>query len=62
MSDTPLDRAHARMEAATDDSHARLGFYERLADAEVFLLLEKEPEGDHLTPQVFDPGHRHHTT
>jgi SseB protein N-terminal domain len=54
MSDTPLDLAHARMAAAIEDDHARLGFYERLADAEVFLLLEKEPEDDHLAPQVFD--------
>jgi len=33
MTDTPLDRAHARMLAAPEDDTARLGFFERLADA-----------------------------
>ncbi|GAA6179672.1 MULTISPECIES: SseB family protein [unclassified Shimia] len=55
MSDlTPLDQAHASMEAATQDDAARLRFYERLADAELFLLLEKEPENDKIAPEVFE--------
>ena len=47
---TPLDLAHAEME--TSDA-ARLRFYERLADAELFLLLDSEPEGDQITPRLF---------
>lgn len=47
---TPLDLAHADME--TNDA-ARLRFYERLADAELFLLLDAEPVGDHMTPRLF---------
>ncbi|MDJ0639991.1 MAG: SseB family protein [Paracoccaceae bacterium] len=50
---TPLDTAHAAMEKAPADDNARLRFYERLADAELFLLLETE-EGDALTPRLFD--------
>lgn len=50
---TPLDRAHAEMEGAPTDDAARLRFYERLADAELFLLLDKEPEGERISPEVF---------
>jgi hypothetical protein len=51
---TPLDAAHAAMSAAPDDDAARLRFYARFAEAEVFLLLEREAEGEVLTPRVFD--------
>ncbi|GHA45618.1 hypothetical protein GCM10008927_08260 [Amylibacter ulvae] len=51
---TPLDTAHAAMEAAPDDSTARLQFYERLADSEMFLVLEREPDGDKISPVIFD--------
>ncbi|NDR59420.1 SseB family protein [Aliiruegeria sabulilitoris] len=55
MSDetTPLDAAHAAMMAAPEDGAARLRFYERLADSELFLLLEKEAEDDSIAPQLF---------
>lgn len=53
MTQTPIDRAHAAMEAAPDDDTARLAFYERLADAELYLLLEAEPEGRDITPRIF---------
>lgn len=53
MIETPLDQAHAAMEAAPGDDAARLRFYERLADSELFLLLESDPEGDQITPQIF---------
>lgn len=56
MTQTPLDEAHAAMMAAPDDDAQRLRFFERLGDAELFLLLETEAEGDAVTPQVFDPG------
>lgn len=56
MTDTSLDRAHAAMTAAPEDDRQRLTFYERLADNELFLLLDEEPEGDAVTPTVFDTG------
>jgi len=51
--DTALDRAHAAMQAEPEDTAARLRFFERLLDGELFLLLEREAEGDDLTPEVF---------
>jgi fructose-specific component phosphotransferase system IIB-like protein len=54
MTETPLDLAHAAMEAAPADDAARLRFYERLADAELFLLLTKEAEGENISPELFE--------
>jgi hypothetical protein len=51
---TPLDQAHAAMEAAPDDDAARLKFYERLADGELFLALEAEAREDRIKPVVFE--------
>lgn len=51
---TALDTAHAAMEAAPEDDAARLRFYERLADSEMFLLLAREAEGDAIEPETFD--------
>lgn len=52
---TPLDLAYDAMAAAPDgDDAPRLRFYERLADGEMILLLEKEAEGETLAPRVFD--------
>lgn len=42
---TPLDLAHAAMQAAPEDPALRLRFYERLADNELFLLLAEEVNG-----------------
>ena len=53
MPETPIDLAHAAMEAAPEDDAARLRFYERIADAELFLLLEAEPEGNDIVPRIF---------
>ncbi|MGR3756613.1 MAG: SseB family protein [Tranquillimonas sp.] len=50
---TPLDRAHAAMEAAPEDARARLTFYDRLAEAELHLLLAAEAQGDALSPAVW---------
>ncbi len=49
---TPLDQAHAEMVETGEDA-ARLRFYERLADGELFLLLDQEPVDDAITPRVF---------
>ncbi len=51
---TPLDQAHARMEATPGDDAARLRFYQCLADGELILLLQDEPQDENLTPQVFE--------
>ena len=51
---TPIDLAHAAMEAAPDDDNARLRFFERVADGEWFLLLDEEHDGEGpITPRVF---------
>ena len=52
MIETPIDKAHAAMQAAPEDDKARLRFYERVGDAELFLLLLEEPNGDDIAPQV----------
>lgn len=51
---TDLDLAHAAMDAAPEDDTARLRFYERLADTELFMLLGAEAEGDQITPELFE--------
>lgn len=49
---TPLDRAHLHAEQTGTDA-ARLTFFERLAEAELHLLLDAE-DGDVVTPRLFD--------
>ncbi len=51
---TDLDQAHAAMEANPEDDVARLRFYERLADTELFMLLGEEAAGDRITPELFE--------
>ncbi|MEZ5673678.1 SseB protein N-terminal domain-containing protein [Thalassovita litoralis] len=51
---TPLDLAHAAMIADESDDAARLRFYERLADSELFLLLTEEPVNENVSPEVFE--------
>lgn len=53
---TPLDRAHSAMETSPDDDAARLRFYERLGDGELFMLLEAEAMGDVIKPRIFPVG------
>lgn len=55
-SDTPLDTGHAAMMAAPDDDAARLAFYARLAEAELFLLLDEDPTDDDIAPRVLETG------
>ena len=50
---TPLDQAHAEMEMHPDQDAMRLKFYERLADSELFFLLEAEPTKDTAKPMIF---------
>ncbi len=51
---TPLDLAHAAMAAAPEEVSARLKYFERLADSELFLLLTEEATGETLSPETFD--------
>lgn len=51
---TPLDLAHDAMENAPDDGQAALKYYERLADAELFLLLAQDAGEDTARPQIFE--------
>ena len=55
MSDvvTLLDAAHAAVSADPDNDALRLRFYERLADGELILLLQREVKGDQVEPRVF---------
>lgn len=56
MSDTVLDQAAAAMDA---DEAARLRFYETLADAMLFVLLEREASGDSIDLRVIEAdGHQ----
>ncbi|HFQ15406.1 MAG TPA: SseB family protein [Rhodobacteraceae bacterium] len=53
--ETTLDAAHAAMQANPEDDAARLRFYGVLADSELFVLLEREPEGrDAISPEILD--------
>ncbi len=54
MTDTLLDQAHAAMEAAPNDDAARLRFFERLAESELFLLLASEADGENVEPEIFE--------
>ena len=54
MDRTPLDDAHEAMMAAPENEARRLAFYDRLADTELFLLLETEPAGDEIAPRIFE--------
>ena len=53
---TSIDTAHAAMESSPNDDAARLRFFERIADAELFVLLEAEPTGDDIAPRLFRTG------
>lgn len=51
---TPLDRAHAEMTADPEAALPRLRFYETLAEGELVVLLEAEPEpGAEAVPALF---------
>jgi hypothetical protein len=57
MDETPLDQAHRAMIAAEGDDAMRLRFYERIADVELYMLLESEPDDDQVTPVLLDGGY-----
>lgn len=47
---TPIDAAHAAMEADPDDNAARLRFWGGVAENELFLMLAEEPVDGEVTP------------
>ena len=51
---TFLDAAHAAVSADPENEVLRLRFFERLADGEMVLLLEREAVGENLEPKVFE--------
>jgi hypothetical protein len=51
---TLLDAAHAAVSADPENEALRLRFFERLADGELVILLEREAVGASLEPKVFD--------
>ncbi len=51
---TALDAAYAAMLAAPEDDSARLRFFERLADSELFLMLSEEARDENISPELFD--------
>lgn len=51
---TLLDAAHAAVSADPGNEALRLRFFERLADGEMVLLLEREVVGERLEPKVFE--------
>lgn len=51
---TALDAAHAEMEANPQDDAARLRFFERLADCELFLMLTEEARDENISPELFE--------
>ncbi|WP_242685220.1 SseB family protein [Haematobacter massiliensis] len=53
MQKTAIDLAHEAMEAHPEDEALRLSFYERVADSELYLLLEEETEDDTVRPRIF---------
>lgn len=50
---TPLDTAHAAMDAGESDA-LRRAFWDLVAATELHLWLDGEPEGEALSPQVFE--------
>lgn len=51
---TLLDAAHAAVSADPENEALRLRFFERLADGEMVLLLDREAEGESMEPRIFE--------
>ncbi len=51
---TILDRAQDALAADPSNEALQLRFYHALADAELFLLLDRDPEDERINPRVFD--------
>lgn len=51
---TPIDQAHADMQADPDNDAARMQFYERVASSELFLVLAGDAGNDTAMPALFE--------
>ncbi|MEO1238753.1 MAG: SseB family protein [Pseudomonadota bacterium] len=51
-----LDQAFTASRADPDDEARQMAYYAAFAEAEIFLLLEKESDGDTADPKTVDPG------
>lgn len=51
---TDIDRALAARDAAPEDTALNLTFHERVAEAEIYLVLEEEPEGETARARILD--------
>lgn len=51
-----LDDAFAAAQADPDNETRQMSYYAAFAEAEVFLLLEAESDGDTAAPRTVDPG------
>ncbi|MEM1360527.1 MAG: SseB family protein [Pseudomonadota bacterium] len=56
MAVTQLDVAQAKMAEKPDDEVSRLAYYGALADTELWVLLDKEPEDGQITPKLVPTG------
>ncbi len=54
MQRTLIDEAWQASEADPENGTARLAYFSRICEAELFLLLEHEATGDQITPRIFD--------
>lgn len=52
MTDTPLMAAQAALDP--EDDASRLRFFGQLAESELVVLLDAEPEGDTVAPRLFE--------
>lgn len=51
-----LDAAFTASQSAPQDEARQMAYYAAFAEAEVFLLLERESDGKTVEPRVVDPG------
>lgn len=51
---TPLDAAYSEMVGNPEDDTARLRYFGRLAETELFVLLKAEAKGDQIEPRIFE--------
>ena len=51
---TDIDRALKARDAAPEDTAVNLAFHERVAEAEIYLVLEEKPEGEIARARILD--------
>ena len=51
---TDIDRAIAALSAAPEDEALNLALHARIAEAELFVVLEEEPQGETVRPTILE--------